>query len=166
MQVPPQLLALSMHDDAVSQQARISRGMSLKYLSTNQHAPHQHAPVALRSSCDTLLGCRTMADRPPVRIQKSCYELRATHLLLVIIAIHASPRRRFCFQPLSFLLPTFTSTVSTPHIFLFLPTQPTTRSGLTRHFFLYLSEGRHRRETREAATTAGRIEHTLAYRRS
>jgi len=96
----------------------------------------------------------------PYGFKRVAMDLRATHLLLVIIAIHASPRRRFCFQPLSFLLPTFTSTVSTPHIFLFLPTQPTTRSGLTRHFFLYLSEGRHRRETREAATTAGRIEHT------
>jgi len=166
MQVPPQLLALSMHDDAVSQQARISRGMSLKYLSTNQHAPHQHAPVALRSSCDTLLGCRTMADRPPVRIQKSCYGL-ARDAPTTCNYCHS------CIASASVLFPAiivfFSQLLPRPsrhHTSSFLPTQPTTRSGLTRHFFLYLSEGRHRRETREAATTAGRIEHTLAYRRS
>lgn len=137
MQVPPQLLALSMHDDAVSQQARISRGMSLKYLSTNQHAPHQHAPVALHSSCDTLLGCRTMADRPPVRIQKSCY----------VLARDAPTTCNYCHSCIA------SASVLFPAIIVFfsqlLPrpsrhhtsshfSQPTTRSGLTRHIFLVL----------------------------
>lgn len=165
MQVPPQLLALSMHDDAVSQQARISRGMSLKYLSTNQHAPHQHAPVALRSSCDTLLGCRTMADRPPVRIQKSCYGL-ARDAPTTCNYCHS------CIASASVLFPAII--VSSPNFYLdrldtthlLISPNPQLAPASLGTFFLYLSEGRHRRETREAATTAGRIEHTLAYRRS
>jgi hypothetical protein len=160
MQVPPQLLVLSMHDDAVSQQARISRGMSLKYLSTNQHVIHQHAPVALHSSCDTLLGCWTMVVMPLVRIQKSCYGLARDahticnycHSCIASASVLLSATIILSSQP----LPQPSRHYTSSHF-----PQPTTRSGLARHFFLDLSERRHSRETRKVATTAGRIEYTL-----
>lgn len=137
MQVPPQLLAFSMHDDAVSQQARISRGMSLKYLSTNQHAPHQHAPVALHSSCDTLLGCWTMAARRLIRIRKSCYgpvrDAHTTcnycHSCIASASVLFSATIVFFYQ----LLPRLSRHHTSSHFF-----QPTSRSCLIRHFFLIL----------------------------
>lgn len=95
----------------------------------------------------------------PYGFKRVAMYLRATHLLLVIIAIHASPRRRFCFQPLSFSSPNFyLDRLDTTH--LLISPNPQLAPASLGTFFLYLSEGRHRRETREAATTAGRIEHT------
>ena len=123
-------------------------------LSTNMPQLHCTRVVTLCLDAGQWLSCHSYG------FKRVAMDLRATHLLLVIIAIHASPRRQFCFQPLSLSSSSFyLDRLDTTHPLI--SPEPTTRSGLlSRQFSLDLSERRHRRETREAATTAGRIEHT------